>query len=153
MLVFCVSRAQGAAIFTGSSWETSILFHSHNTRQDKIVPKFVARKGRSVIPIQNRYLFPSCAPCPKICNLRTKPIVLLICFESFARLCLNQYRSLSRIVTLTMRVWLFGNLKRQERHVAETAPKCHRVMRRAGFQKATWESCYPIYVTQRTPVS
>jgi hypothetical protein len=32
---------------------------------------------------------------------------------------------------------LFGNLKRQERQVAETAPKCHRVTRRAEFQQAT----------------
>jgi hypothetical protein len=28
-----------------------ILFHSHNTRQDKIVSKFVAREGWSVLPI------------------------------------------------------------------------------------------------------
>jgi hypothetical protein len=32
----------------------------------------MAREGQSVIPIQNRYLFLSCAPCPKICNLCTK---------------------------------------------------------------------------------
>ncbi len=153
MLVFCVLRAQGAAIFTGSSQETSMLFHSHNTRQDKIVSKFVAREGWSVIPIQNRYLFPSWAPCPKICNLCTKPLFCYNCFKSFARLCLGQYRSLSLIVTLTMHVWLFGNLKRQERQVAKTEPKCHRVTRRAGFQKATWESCCPMYVTQRTPAS
>jgi hypothetical protein len=36
-LVFCVLHAQGAAIFTGSSQETSILFHSHNMRQGKFV--------------------------------------------------------------------------------------------------------------------
>ncbi len=153
MLVFCISHAQGAAIFTGSSWETSILFHSHNRRQDKIVSKFVARKGQSVIPIQNQYLFPSCAPCPKICNLCTKPLFCYNWYESFVWLCLSQYRSLSRIVTLTTCVWLFRNLKRQERQVAETKPKCHRVTRRAGFQKTTWESCCPIYVTQRTPIS
>ncbi len=73
-LVFCLSRAQGAAIFTGSSQETSILFHSHNTRQDKFMSKFVARKGRSALPIQNRYLVLSCANCLKICNLCTKPL-------------------------------------------------------------------------------
>ncbi len=153
MLVFCVLRAQGAAIFRGSSRETSILFHSHNMRQDKILSKFMAREGWSVIPIQNGYLFPSCAPCPKICNLRTKPLFCYNCFESFTRLCLSQYRSLLRIVTLTTRVGLFRNLKKQERQVAKMEPKCHRVMCRAGFQKATWESRCPIYVTQRTPIS
>ncbi len=129
MLVFYISRAQGAAIFMGSSQETSILFHSHNTRQDKFVSKFVVHEGRSVIPIQNRYLVPSCAFEPSHCFAN--------CLKSFARLCLSQYRSHSCIVTLTTRVQLFGNLKRQERQVAETAPKCHRVMRRTGFQQAT----------------
>jgi hypothetical protein len=65
---------------TASGWWEEVLaffcalFHSHNTRQDKFVLKFVAREGRSVIPIQNRYLVPSCAPCLKICNLCTKPL-------------------------------------------------------------------------------
>jgi hypothetical protein len=135
MLVFCVLRAQGAAIFTGSSQETSILFCSHNTRKEKFVLKFVVRKGRSVIPIQNRYLVPSCAHVQILATF-TPSHYLLNCFESFARLCLSQYRSLSRIVTLTTRDQLFGNLKRQERQVAEMAPKGHRVMRQAGFQKA-----------------
>jgi hypothetical protein len=125
------------------------LYFSILTTQDKIkLCQNLWREGRSVIPIQNRYLFSSCAPCPEICNLLTKPIVLLICFESFAQLRLNQYRSLLRIVTLTTCVLLFGNLKRQERQVAKTAPKCHRVTRQAGFQKATQLLSYIHYPTE-----
>jgi hypothetical protein len=85
-------------------------------------------------------------------NICTKPL-LLNCFESFAQPCLSQYQSLLRIVTLTTCDRLFGNLKRQERQVAETAPKCHRVMRRVGFQKATQllsHICYPPDTRQLT---
>jgi hypothetical protein len=146
MLVFCVLRAQGAAIFTGSSRETSILFRSHNTRQEKFVSKFVAREGRSVIPIQNWYLVPSCAHVQRLATF-TPSHYLLNCFESFAQLRLSQYRSLLRVVTLTTHDQLFGNLKRQERQVAEMAPKCHRVMRRAGFQKATQSLSHIRYPT------
>ncbi len=65
-------------------------------RQDKIVSKFVVRKGRSVFPIQNWYLFPSCAPCPKICNLRTKAN----CFANlFQKLCLTSSESVSESFT------------------------------------------------------
>jgi hypothetical protein len=64
MLVFCVLYVQGTAIFMGSSRETSILLHSHNMRQDKIASKFVACEGRSVLPIQNRYLV-KLRPWPK----------------------------------------------------------------------------------------
>ncbi len=135
MLVFCILGAQRAAIFMGSSQET-LLFRSHNTRQEKFVSKFVAREGRSVIPIQNRYLVSSCAHVRRLATFAPSHY-LLNCFESFARLCLSQYWSLSCVVTLTTRDWLFGNLKRQERQVAKMAPKCHRVTRQAGFQKAT----------------
>jgi hypothetical protein len=34
---------------------------THNMRQDKIVSKFVAPKGRSVLPIQHWYLVLGCA--------------------------------------------------------------------------------------------
>jgi hypothetical protein len=96
----------------------------------------VARKGRSVIPIQNQYLVPSCTHVQRLATFAPSDY-LLNCFESFALLCLSQYRSLLRVVTLTTHDQLFGNLKRQERQVAEMAPKCHRLRRRAGFQKAT----------------
>jgi hypothetical protein len=118
----------------GSSQETSILFRSHNTRQEKFVSKFVAHEGRSVIPIQNRYLVPSCAHVRRLATFAPSHY-LLNCFESFARLRLSQYQSLLRVVTLTTCDRLFGNLKRQERKVAEMAPKCHRVKHWAGFQK------------------
>jgi hypothetical protein len=108
--------------------------------------KFVARKGRSVIPIQNRYLVPSCAHVQRLATFAPSHY-LLNCFKSFTRLCLSQYQSLLHVVTLTTCDRLFGNLKRQERQVAETAPKCHRVMRRAGFQKATQSLSHIRYPT------
>jgi hypothetical protein len=120
----------------GSSLETSKLFRSHNTRQEKFVSKFVAREGLSDIPIQNRYLVPSCAHVRRLATF-TPSHYLLNCFESFAWLRLSQYRSLMGVVTLTAHDQLFGNLKRQERQWAKMAPKCHRLTRRAGFQKAT----------------
>ena len=69
------------------------------------------------------------------------------CLKRFARLCLSQNWSRLHVVTLTTHVQLFGNLKRQERQVAETAPKCHRVMRRAGFQQATQSLSHIRYLT------
>ncbi len=69
------------------------------------------------------------------------------CLESFAQLCLSQYRSSSRIVTLTTHVQLFKNLKGQERQVAETEPRCHRVTRRAGHQQATQSLSHIRYLT------
>ncbi len=114
--------------------------------------KFVACKGRSVIPIQNWYLVPSCTHVQRLATFAPSHY-LLNCFESFARLCLSKYRSLSCIVTLNTRDRLFRNLKRQERQVDETAPKCHRVMRRAGFQKVTQSLshiCYPTDTRQLT---
>jgi hypothetical protein len=71
-------RAQGAAIFTGSSQETSILFRSHNTRQEKFVSKFVAREGQSVIPIQNWYLVPSCAHVQRLATFAPSQLFCLI---------------------------------------------------------------------------
>jgi hypothetical protein len=129
-----------------SSQETSILFRSHNTRQEKFVSKFVVCKGRSVIPIQNRYLVPSCAHVQRLATFAPSHY-LLNCFESFAQLCLSQYGSLSRIVTLTKRDRLFRNLKRQERQVTKMAPKCHRVTRRARFQKVTQSLSHIRYPT------
>ncbi len=130
----------------GSSREISILFRSHNTRQEKFVSKFVGREGRSVIPIQNRYLVLSCTHVRRLATFAPSHYSLN-CFESFAQLRLSQYRSLSRAVTLTTHDRLFGNLKRQERQVAEMAPKCHRVTRWAGFQKATQSLSHIRYPT------
>jgi hypothetical protein len=129
-----------------SSQETSILFRSHNMRQEKFVSKFVVREGRSVIPIQNRYLVPSCTHVQRLATFAPSHYSLN-CFESFARLGLSQYRSLLRVVTLTTRDQLFGNLKRQERQVAKMAPKCHRVTCWAGFQKATQSLSHMRYPT------
>jgi hypothetical protein len=40
-------------IFTGCSRKTSILLHSHTTRLDKIMSKFVLCKDRPVLPISH----------------------------------------------------------------------------------------------------
>ena len=98
----------------------------------------MAHKGRSVLPIQNRYLVPSCAHCPKICNLCTKP---LFCYHLSQKLCPTLPESVSEQFVRSYTNYgcskLFGNLKRQERQVAETAPRCHRVTHRAGHQQVT----------------
>ena len=109
--------------------------------------KFVAREGRSVFPIQTRYLFPSCAHRPDDLqpslhlNLRmgeTLPAEDLLL--SFAQLRLSQYRSALWIVTLTVRD---TSLRKSERarkaSNKETAPRSHRVTHQAGRQKVTIE--------------
>ncbi len=146
MLVFYVLCAQGAAIFMGSSRETSILFLSHNMRQDKFVSKFVARECWSVLPIQTGTYFWAAPPVQRFATFAPSHC-FANCLESFAWLCLSQYRSRLRLVTLTTRVQLFRNLKRQERQVDEMAPKCHRVMRQAGFQQATQSLSHIHYPT------
>ncbi len=107
----------------GSSQETSIFLHSHNTRQDKIVSKFVVREGRSVLLIQSKDLPPS-----QHLNLWMWELFTAISLsQSFAQLCLSQYQSCLHIVTLTTRVNTL---------VAEIEPRCHRVMPRVDHQQA-----------------
>ncbi len=70
------------------------LYFSIPTTQDKIdkiVSKFVAREGRSIIPIQNQYLFPSCALSEDL-----QPLHQANCFANlFRKLCLALSESVS----------------------------------------------------------
>ncbi len=108
MLVFCILRVQGTAIFTGSSQETLILLHSHNMRQDKSCVKICGARGPVCSPYTELMRVPKLNPpvwqpatIAASHSLDVRTHLPLSLSQSFTQLCLSQDWSSSQIVTLT----------------------------------------------------